>query len=131
MRALAIRFLRDRHGGSTVEFGVVLPILVTLLLGVFEFGRLFWSWSTIQYATEEAGRYAMLNPAASESAISDFLKGRLTGISASTVDVQLVPEVDGSINYTLIVAKVHFAFLSLIPITPVDIEGRSRVPRVL
>ncbi len=130
MRALLRRCLGDRHGGTAVEFAMVLPILVTLLLGVFEFGRLFWSWSTIQYATEEAGRYAMLNPTASESTIADFLKGRLTGISASTVDVQLVPETDGSFNYTLIVAKVHFAFLSLIPFTPVDIEGRSRVPRV-
>jgi Flp pilus assembly protein TadG len=41
-----------------VEFGVALPVLILLLFGVIEFGRLLQSWVTIQHAVEEGARFA-------------------------------------------------------------------------
>lgn len=34
MRALARRFARDRAGGAAVEFGLIAPVLIVVLLGV-------------------------------------------------------------------------------------------------
>jgi hypothetical protein len=41
-----------------VEFALALPLLLLLLLGVIETGRLIQSWVTIQHAVDEASRYA-------------------------------------------------------------------------
>jgi hypothetical protein len=51
---------RDRRarGQTLFEFAFTLPLLLILIFGVIEFGRLFQSWVTIQNAAREATRYA-------------------------------------------------------------------------
>ncbi len=50
----------SHHGkGQTLaEFALTLPILLLLLFGIIEFGRLFQSWVTLQNAARTAVRYA-------------------------------------------------------------------------
>lgn len=50
---------RRSNGQTLVEFALVLPVMMLLLCGVFEFGRLLQSWVTLQHAVEEGGRYAV------------------------------------------------------------------------
>ena len=51
---------RKRSSGQTmVEFSLTLPILLLLLFGIVEFGRMFQSWVTVQNASREATRYAI------------------------------------------------------------------------
>lgn len=45
-------------GQALVEFALATPVLILLLFGVMEFGRMLESWVTIQHAVEEASRYA-------------------------------------------------------------------------
>ncbi|MEQ8672680.1 MAG: TadE/TadG family type IV pilus assembly protein [Aggregatilineales bacterium] len=40
------------------EFGLTIPILLLLIFGIIEFGRLFQAWVTLQNAAREATRYA-------------------------------------------------------------------------
>lgn len=47
-----------RKGQSLAEFALTLPILLILIFGVIEFGRLFQAWVTIQNAARSAARYA-------------------------------------------------------------------------
>lgn len=131
MLSYLARLARDRRGAPTIEIAFALPVLVALLLGVFEFGRLFFTWSSIQYAAEQTGRFAMSKPAATATELTDFLKTKLPGIAVSTVAVNVTPEIDAGVNYMVIVARVHFSFISLFPIDAIDLEGRSRVPMVI
>ena len=48
-----------RRGQTLAEFAISLPILLLLLFGILEFGRLFQSWVTIQNAARTAARYAI------------------------------------------------------------------------
>jgi Flp pilus assembly protein TadG len=41
-----------------VEFAVLLPFLVSLLLGIWEFGRLFWVQQAVSNAAREGARQA-------------------------------------------------------------------------
>lgn len=43
------RIRRDERGQATVEFALILPLLLTLILGVIEFGR---AWNLAQVATD-------------------------------------------------------------------------------
>ena len=49
---------QGRRGQTLVEFALSLPILLALLFGIIEFGRLFQSWVTLQNAARTAARYA-------------------------------------------------------------------------
>jgi Flp pilus assembly protein TadG len=50
---------RARHGQSLVEFAMVAPLFFLLVFGITDFGRLFFTKETLQYALREAGRYAV------------------------------------------------------------------------
>ncbi len=50
---------QHQGGSSLIEFAVVSSLLFTLLLGVADFGQLFWSNLTMQHAVREGTRYAV------------------------------------------------------------------------
>jgi Flp pilus assembly protein TadG len=45
-------------GQSLVEFALILPALMLVIMGLFEFGRMFQVWLTLQYCAQSAARYA-------------------------------------------------------------------------
>ncbi len=49
---------RRRTGQTLAEFAITLPILLILLFGIIEFGRIFQAWVTLQNAARAAARYA-------------------------------------------------------------------------
>jgi Flp pilus assembly protein TadG len=51
--------IRARTGEAMVEFALVAPLFFVLMFGVMDFGRLFFTQETLQYAVREAGRYAV------------------------------------------------------------------------
>ena len=51
--------LRSRSGQSLIEFALVAPLFFLLVFGITDFGRLFFTQETLQFALREAGRYAV------------------------------------------------------------------------
>ncbi len=49
---------RRRKGQSMAEFALTLPIVLILMFGIIEFGRIFQAWVTLQNAARAAARYA-------------------------------------------------------------------------
>ncbi len=56
------RFKRDTSGTTLVEMAIVMPLLLLLIFGVLEYGRLFWITSITQKATAVAVRLAAVRP---------------------------------------------------------------------
>jgi hypothetical protein len=50
------------QGQSMVEFALLLPFLVLLIVGIFDLGRVFFSLITITNAAREGARYGTLHP---------------------------------------------------------------------
>jgi len=58
------RLLRRRtgpRGQSLVEFAVILPVFVLILVGIFDLGRAVYATSTLNNAAREAGRLAIVD----------------------------------------------------------------------
>ena len=53
---------RQRGGAAAVEFAIVLPVLVTILLGATDFGRVSYSTIAIANAARAGAAYASMNP---------------------------------------------------------------------
>jgi Flp pilus assembly protein TadG len=49
-------------GTAAIEFAIVFPIAIFLLLGLCEFGRAMWTQATLDYAVQTAARCGALGP---------------------------------------------------------------------
>jgi Flp pilus assembly protein TadG len=68
---------RRRSGAAAVEFALVAPLLVLLVLGMIEFGRMIMVEQILTNAAREGARKAVLpgvTQAQVETAIDDYLK---------------------------------------------------------
>jgi len=54
-------FATNLRGQSLVEFALVLPVLMMLLMGVLDIGRVVWANDAISSAAREAARYAIVH----------------------------------------------------------------------
>ena len=48
------------HGGAIVEFTIVLPLLLTLLLGTMHFGYIFYVYNVLEKSVRDGARYASM-----------------------------------------------------------------------
>jgi len=58
MKHLRITRFYSRQAQAIVEFAIALPILLALLIGIFEVGRLMFIYSAVTNASRNAVRYA-------------------------------------------------------------------------
>lgn len=63
--------LRDERGASAVEFAMIVPLLIVLVLGIAEFGHAFSVQGTLSAAAREGARAMALqnDPAAARAAV--------------------------------------------------------------
>lgn len=55
-----------QRGAAVVEFALIAVVFFMLLLGIIEFGRLFFLWNTVQEVTRKAAREAIVRNFATE-----------------------------------------------------------------
>lgn len=56
-----IRNIHSEEGASALEFALVLPVLVLLVLGMFEFGFVFQGQLAVTHAAREGARLAAVD----------------------------------------------------------------------
>jgi Flp pilus assembly protein TadG len=68
---MGTRGLREERGATAVEFALILPLLIVLVLGIAEFGRAFQVSGTLSAAAREGVRVMALqnDPAAARAAV--------------------------------------------------------------
>jgi Flp pilus assembly protein TadG len=90
MKRLLNRLASDRSGASAVELALALPVLTSMLYGIFTVGQLFEADAGMQHALGEGARYATLclNPTAAgvctvptNTQITTRISGKLFGPS--------------------------------------------------
>lgn len=89
----------DCRGVTGVQYAMVLPALVGVIMGTIDMGRMMMAQNTLVHAANEATRFAMVRSAtsdhvASEDDIIALVKGSMTGLNAShaVVSVNWIPE---------------------------------------
>jgi hypothetical protein len=93
---------RDQRGTSLIETALVLPFLLILGLGVFEFGNLLYNYHLIATGVRDAARYLARfdNPASKETEAKQLaVTGSITG---GTPRVSWWSTSEVSVSYTAI-----------------------------
>jgi len=98
---------REERGAAVVEFAVVLPLLLTILFGIIEYGYIFMVRQTLQHAAREGARTAVLQTSVppyttATTRIDEIMAAaNLGGFAQSIAEgVDQIVTVDVSINYS-------------------------------
>jgi Flp pilus assembly protein TadG len=59
---MRINNTRGKRGQSILEFAITIPLLLLLLVGIFDFGRATFYYSSITNSAREGARYGIINP---------------------------------------------------------------------
>lgn len=84
-------FIKDHRGQALVEFALILPVLLLLLLGIMEAGRLFAGYVELQNAAREGVRWEAVNDSGDENQIYTVVKGRYVLVNEAEVTKEIKP----------------------------------------
>jgi len=73
-------------GQSLVEFAIIIPVLLSLVLGVFKFSHLFLAWVTVQNCSQTAARFATTGEQFTDPRVDPWDTARLGAIKAEARD---------------------------------------------
>ena len=79
------RWLRSERGQTMVETAMVLPILLVLVFGMIDFGRVFNAWITVTNSAREGARVGATRQ--DETAIEARVAAAMGPIDDYTVDI--------------------------------------------
>ena len=124
---------RGRDAGqSLVEFAVILPLFLTILLGAVEFGRGFQSWLTLSNAAATGARTAAVGQTAAEveaatrNAAVTLDQGALT-VQVTNAEGPTGEPVTVHVEYTMTMMTPFFAPLVPGGVIPLEAEATQRL----
>ncbi|OGD36176.1 hypothetical protein A2V94_03405 [Candidatus Atribacteria bacterium RBG_16_35_8] len=126
-----IKNLNSEKGASTVEFALVIPILIMLLFAILQFGLAFSRYVSLTHAAREGARLAAVglyeeDPGGFEQAVRD---------SAPAVEIETinVDPGEGTIGSTVEVTVIGSTFLIEIPMAgswgPITLTSKASMRR--
>lgn len=92
LRSLLRRLAGGESGAELIEFGLTLPLLLLVMLGIIEFGFMFHEYEVVTNASREAARIAVL-PAYSASDAQTRATQYLTAAGLNAAQINPAPTV--------------------------------------
>ena len=120
-----IRFKRiggEARGAAAIEFALIAPALILLIVGIAQLGILFMANAGLRNAVGEGARMATVYPRPTDDQIRARIAERRFGIDPARMTTPAIshgtvdgaPYADISVSYTL---SLNFIFFSAPPIT--------------
>jgi Flp pilus assembly protein TadG len=118
------------RGQSLVEFALVLPIMLVIFLGIFDFGRAVYAFNSVSNAAREGVRVAIVNQ--NQTVITDEAKAAMTGLPPDGTSVTFTNCGAPKIG-CLASVKVTYSWQAITPIIgnlvgPKTIESTTTMP---
>lgn len=121
-------FVRDTDGSSAIEFAILIPVFVMVLLGIMGSGILMWTQFGLQHGAEMGARCASVNTTAcgTTANIQAYAVNQTYGVnppaSVFTVTTPACGEqVDASYVFDILLTDLG--------LPPVTLKGKSCFPK--
>jgi Flp pilus assembly protein TadG len=85
------RLLQEDDGATLVEFALVTPVLILILVASLDFARALNAYVTITNASREAAHFAVLHPAADDAALTSFVATRIVPLDPAALESVTAP----------------------------------------
>jgi hypothetical protein len=82
--------VKDEKGQSLVEMALILPLMLLLLIGIFDFGRILYNYTHLHLANQETVRVAGLGK--SDSEVEQFARDYIHIGDPAKLEVAITPD---------------------------------------
>jgi hypothetical protein len=103
------RKVSNERGAAVVELALVLPILLTVLLGIVEFGRAYNTKISLTHAAREGARAAAVGY--DDDEVEDVVKDAATTLPLTDADIDIVGDCDDPGDPIEVSASYDFDFI--------------------
>lgn len=105
---------KKKKGQALIEFAILLPILLLIIMGIAEFGIMLNSYLTIQNASREGARQGIMG--ASDQEITQVVLDSLDNLDVTKVDLEITPIYSNRKPGDELKIKVDYQYDLIIPI---------------
>lgn len=106
--------MRSEKGQSTVEMALSLTVLVLLLFGIIDFGRLFHAYLALDHAGREAARAASIGD--SDVQINDVAQHAALGLDPAKLNISITPTQADRKRGTYVTVSLKYSIEILTPL---------------
>jgi Flp pilus assembly protein TadG len=120
---------RDETGAAAVEFAIVAPVAVMIILGTIEVGRVMFLVNDLQASLSTAAREWMIHPDAANSDVTEIFCGRAVMVDCDQTTLTVTSQtVDGQ-DWRVVTATTPFdsPLSNLLPF-PDELTRAQHVP---
>lgn len=107
--------LRNESGAAVVEFALVLPLILVLIFGIIDMGRLLFTANALTSAVREGARYAAVQTNPTRDAVYDRIRNHMDAAVRPPVARAEVSLVANSADRTVIVSVSNYEFSTITP----------------
>ncbi|HEY8891448.1 MAG TPA: TadE/TadG family type IV pilus assembly protein [Clostridium sp.] len=109
-----MKSLKNEKGQSLVEFAILLPVLLLLLMGILEFGLMLNSYLTINNSAREGARLGIVE--GSNPEIYELIKTISPNLDSENLEVNITPNDGSRKSGDTITVEVVYNYKVTIPI---------------
>jgi len=123
----------DERGTAVVEFALVLPVLLMVLFGIFQFGLLFYNYIDLTSAGKDGARVAAVSRAKTDGvqAIKDAITKSTSAVDDSQLSITVSPPQPWKAGDTVTVHITYPYTLSIMGLTlwggPMTSDAQVRI----
>ena len=122
---------RER-GAAMVEAAISIPLLLMLMVGIFEVGRAYQTWQVLTNAAREGARMSITpssTPSNTTALIRQYMAdGQLSNSSTAVVNVNKAGSIDVNgtpVSASLVTVDYPFSFIMLQPVVRLVVKGST------
>ena len=124
-----MKVVHNRSGQALVEFALLATFLITLLLGIFDFGRAYYTQVQIKNAVGDAGYYAIQNPT-DTSGTQTAIKRQLGNLQPAISNSDIAISCTGGTTKIRVTYQYHLIFSWIMPNAQVTLGDETYVPQI-
>jgi len=109
-----LKSLKNQKGQALVEFAIILPILLILVMGIFQFGMMLNTYLTIENASREGARAAIVG--SSNAEIQNLIIAISPVLDPLRLTVDITPNEANRESGGTLTVKVTYNYKLTVPI---------------
>ena len=120
---------RSQKGAALLETAIVLPIILVVCVGIFEFGRAYQTWQVLTNAAREGARAAIITgttDAQVTTRVRNYMQGgALPNYATATVTITHNVALTGIDTATSVQINYPFQFIVLQPVVRLIVRNAT------
>lgn len=108
------KFIKGKNGQALVEMALVLPLLLLLFMGIFEFGRIFGAHLLISNLAREGARYGVVGH--NDIEINNIILDRHAWLDQNLINVTIIPVFEERVRGSSLEVEINYPLTLMTPL---------------